>query len=129
MAFTNCESDSETCIIVCCTAFTARPRQFSRTDSSKKAKCRPTTSSLLCGGWRRLLVTRRSTPTFDKGRPYQENPAMNARTSDASEILDMEFGQDSEYRAMLCEERVKSQAARAIYEARIAAGLTQKQLA
>jgi len=54
---------------------------------------------------------------------------MNERTSDASEILDMEFGQDPEYRAMLCEERVKSQAARAIYEARIAAGLTQKQLA
>ena len=54
---------------------------------------------------------------------------MNDRTRDAAEILDMEFGKDPEYRAMLSEERVKSQAARAIYEARTAAGLTQKQLA
>lgn len=54
---------------------------------------------------------------------------MNDRTSDAVEILDIEFGDDPEYQAMVVEERVNSQAARAIYEARRAAGLTQKELA
>lgn len=37
---------------------------------------------------------------------------MNDRTSDAVEILDMEFGSDPEYRQMLAEERVNSQAAK-----------------
>jgi ribosome-binding protein aMBF1 (putative translation factor) len=54
---------------------------------------------------------------------------MSEKTSDAAEILDIEFGDDPAYQQMLDEERVKSQAARAIYEARTAAGLTQKQLA
>src|SRR5436309_4547599 len=54
---------------------------------------------------------------------------MTETTSDAAEIMDLEFGHDPEYQAAISEERVKSQAARAIYDARIAAGLTQKQLA
>src|SRR6476646_4883876 len=54
---------------------------------------------------------------------------MKTSTSDAAEILDIEFGDDPKYQAALSDAQTKSQAARAIYEARIAAGLTQKQLA
>lgn len=54
---------------------------------------------------------------------------MKTSTSDAAEILDIEFGEDADYRQALSDARTKSQAARAIYEARTAAGLTQKQLA
>ena len=54
---------------------------------------------------------------------------MKTSTSDAAEILDLEFGDDPQYQVALTDARTKSQAARAIYEARIAAGLTQKQLA
>lgn len=50
-------------------------------------------------------------------------------TSNALEILDAEFGSDSEYQEILEEERNAAQVARAIREAREAAGLTQGQLA
>ncbi len=50
-------------------------------------------------------------------------------TSDAAEILDMEFGNDPGYQELRAQERVKSQAAQAVCDARIAAGLTQTQLA
>lgn len=53
----------------------------------------------------------------------------NHGTSDAAEILDIEFGSAPDYQQALTEERVKSQAARAIHDARVAAGLTQRQLA
>jgi len=54
---------------------------------------------------------------------------MKTTTSDAAEILDIEFGDDPEYQAALSDARTSSQAARAIFEARTAANLTQKQLA
>ena len=54
---------------------------------------------------------------------------MKTSTSDAAEILDVEFGEDPEYRQALSDARSESQAGRAIYDARTAAGLTQKQLA
>jgi len=54
---------------------------------------------------------------------------MNPSTSDAAEILDIEFGADPGYAELRAQERVKSQAAQAIYEARLAAGLTQTALA
>ena len=53
----------------------------------------------------------------------------NQTTSDAAEILDIEFGDDPGYSALRAQERVKSQAAQAIHDARQAAGLTQTQLA
>lgn len=43
---------------------------------------------------------------------------MNDRTSDAVEILALEFGDDAEYQKMLAEERMNFQAAKAIYELR-----------
>jgi len=49
-------------------------------------------------------------------------------TSDAAKIMDIEFS-DADYQKVLAQERVKSQAAQAIYDARLAAGLTQRQLA
>jgi ribosome-binding protein aMBF1 (putative translation factor) len=54
---------------------------------------------------------------------------MNDQTSDAAEILDLEFGDDQEYQEMLAEERIHSRTAKAVHDARNAAGLTQKQLA
>ena len=54
---------------------------------------------------------------------------MNNLTSDAAEIMELEFGEEPGYQALLSEQRVRSEAAKAIYDARIAAGLTQKQLA
>ena len=48
----------------------------------------------------------------------------DATTCDAAEILDLEFGADPAYQDLRAQERVKSQAARAIFEARVAAGLT-----
>ena len=54
---------------------------------------------------------------------------MKNLTSDAAEIMDIEFGEEPGYQALLSEQRIRSEAARAIYDARIAAGLTQKQLA
>src|SRR2546421_8886747 len=50
-------------------------------------------------------------------------------TCDAAEIMDIEFGDGPGYGELVSEQRVRSEAARAIYDARIAAGLTQKQLA
>ncbi len=50
-------------------------------------------------------------------------------TSDAVEILDRMVGDDREMRVMLEEEQEKSRVARMIYDARIAAGLTQGELA
>ena len=47
----------------------------------------------------------------------------------AIEILDRLTGDDAELREMIAEETVNNQVARIIYEARTAAGLTQKQLA
>lgn len=54
---------------------------------------------------------------------------MAKTTRDASEILDRLTGDDPELRQMIAEEAVHAQVARMIYEARTAAGLTQKQLA
>ena len=54
---------------------------------------------------------------------------MTQATSDAIEIMDLEFGGDPNYQRIRAQERIKSQAAQAIYEGRIAAGLTQSQLA
>jgi ribosome-binding protein aMBF1 (putative translation factor) len=48
---------------------------------------------------------------------------------EATEILALLTGDDPELREMIAEERLNSQVARLIYEARTAAGLTQKQLA
>ena len=50
-------------------------------------------------------------------------------TSDAAEIMDIEFGDDPHYQELRAQERAKSQASQAIYAARIAAELTQTQLA
>jgi ribosome-binding protein aMBF1 (putative translation factor) len=57
------------------------------------------------------------------------NPTLSAHTSDASEILDLEFGDDPTYGELRAQERVKSQAAQVIYDARLVAGLTQTELA
>lgn len=54
---------------------------------------------------------------------------MKPRTNSASDILNREFGSDPSYQAGLAEERTRLQAARAIYDARTAAGLTQQELA
>ena len=54
---------------------------------------------------------------------------MSQTTSDAAEILDIEFGDDPGYPELRAQERAKSQAAQAIYDARQTAGLTQTQLA
>lgn len=48
---------------------------------------------------------------------------------DTNEILDRLTGDDPKLREMIAEERVNAQITRIIYEARTAAGLTQKQLA
>jgi DNA-binding XRE family transcriptional regulator len=57
------------------------------------------------------------------------NSTLHTHTSDAAEILDLEFGDDPAYGELRAQERVKSQAAQAIYDARLAAGLTQTELA
>ena len=54
---------------------------------------------------------------------------MAKKTRDANEILERLTGDDPELREMIAEESVNAQVARMIYEARAAAGLTQKQLA
>lgn len=54
---------------------------------------------------------------------------MARKTRDATEILDRLTGEDPELREMIAEETVNAQVARMIYEARTAAGLTQRQLA
>ncbi len=52
-----------------------------------------------------------------------------AKTSDALKILDQITGDDAEMRDMIAEESVNAQVAQMIFEARTAAGLTQKELA
>lgn len=54
---------------------------------------------------------------------------MAEQTRDAIEILDRLTGDDPELREMIAEETVNAQVARMIYDARTAAGFTQKQLA
>jgi predicted transcriptional regulator len=54
---------------------------------------------------------------------------MVKKTHDATEILDRLTGDDPELREMIAEETINAQVARMIYDARTAAGLTQKQLA
>lgn len=54
---------------------------------------------------------------------------MNRTTRNAVEILDRLTGNDSELREMIAEEKTNAQVARMICDARIEAGLTQKQLA
>jgi len=54
---------------------------------------------------------------------------MKKGTTDAVEILDRFVGEDSDMREMIAEEWVHLEVAQTIYEARKAAGLTQKQLA
>jgi ribosome-binding protein aMBF1 (putative translation factor) len=50
-------------------------------------------------------------------------------TSDGLEILDRITGDDPELREMIAEERLNAQVARMIYDARTAAGLSQRGLA
>ena len=50
-------------------------------------------------------------------------------TNDALTILERMIGADTEMRQMIAEETLKAQIARMIYEARTAAGLTQRALA
>ena len=54
---------------------------------------------------------------------------MSKKTQNATEILDRLTGDDPELREMIAEERLNTQVAKMIYEARTAAGLTQAQLA
>ena len=54
---------------------------------------------------------------------------MARKENDAIEILDHLTGDDPDLLEMIAEETVNNQVARMIYEARMAAGLTQKQLA
>jgi ribosome-binding protein aMBF1 (putative translation factor) len=54
---------------------------------------------------------------------------MKKKAVDATRTLGRLTGDDPELREMIAEERVNAQVARMIYEARTAAGLTQKQLA
>jgi ribosome-binding protein aMBF1 (putative translation factor) len=54
---------------------------------------------------------------------------MAKKTRNATEILERLTGNDPELREMIAEETVNAKVARMIYEARTAAGLTQKQLA
>lgn len=54
---------------------------------------------------------------------------MTKKTHDATKILDRLTRDDPELREMIAEEAVNAQVARMIYDARTAAGLTQKQLA
>lgn len=54
---------------------------------------------------------------------------MKNKTGDGLEILQTEFGEDEELQGLLAEEGVTAQIARAIYDARRAAGLTQQELA
>jgi len=58
----------------------------------------------------------------------RRNP-MKQRRDSAVDILNREFGNDPNYQTGLAEERTRLQAARAIYDARMAAGLTQQELA
>jgi ribosome-binding protein aMBF1 (putative translation factor) len=52
-----------------------------------------------------------------------------AKTTDALKIIERTIGDDADMRQMIAEETLKAQIARMIYEARTAAGLTQRALA
>ena len=52
-----------------------------------------------------------------------------AKTKDALTIIDQMIGDDADMRQTIAEETLNAQVARMIYEARTAAGLTQKELA
>jgi len=52
-----------------------------------------------------------------------------AQTKDALTIIEQMIGADATMRQMIAEETLNAQVARMIYEARTAAGLTQKELA
>jgi predicted transcriptional regulator len=52
-----------------------------------------------------------------------------AKTKDALTIIDQMIGDDADMRQMIAEATLNAQVARMIYEARTAAGLTQKELA
>jgi ribosome-binding protein aMBF1 (putative translation factor) len=54
---------------------------------------------------------------------------MKPRSNSAVNALNREFGGDPNYQTGLAEEWTRLQAARAIYDARTAAGLTQQELA
>jgi len=54
---------------------------------------------------------------------------MAKKTRNAIKILEELTGEDQELREMIAEETVNAQVARLVYDARTAAGLTQKQLA
>ena len=51
-----------------------------------------------------------------------------SKTRDANRILDQVTGEDEELRQMIAEETLNAEVARLIYEARMAAGLTQTEL-
>ena len=51
------------------------------------------------------------------------------KTTDALKILDQMIGDDADMQQMIAEETLHAHVARMIYEARTAAGLTQKELA
>jgi len=51
------------------------------------------------------------------------------KTKDALELIRRDVGNDKSFRAMVDEEKLNAQVARMIYEARLKAKLTQKQLA
>ena len=52
-----------------------------------------------------------------------------AQTNDVLTILERRIGADADMRQLIAEETLKAQIARLIYEARTAAGLTQRALA
>lgn len=61
------------------------------------------------------------------GIPMQRNKTM--KTNDALKIIDQAIGNDPELRKMIEEEKINLHVSRLIYDARTAAGLTQKELA
>jgi ribosome-binding protein aMBF1 (putative translation factor) len=52
-----------------------------------------------------------------------------AKTRDAMKIIDKMIGDDVELKQLIADARVSSQIAQMVYDARIAAGFTQKELA
>ena len=52
-----------------------------------------------------------------------------AKTRDAMKIIDKMVGDDVELKQLIADARVSSQIAQMVYDARLAAGLTQKELA
>ncbi len=104
------------------TSSTAARRPSSRTDLQRMPRCR---ILRLSGRWR----ANGATSEIRRGIVMSRRSPMKRRTSSAVSILNQEFGSDPNYQAGLAEERTRLQAARAIYDARAAAGLTQQELA